>query len=62
MMNSRQDHTRALRPYHFALHLSGPLLHPGGAIFFGGRIVAMKMMMDWEMDLNLNLKKIFAVV
>ena len=41
-----------------ALYLSGPFMHPGGAISFGGRIVAMKMMMDWKMDL----KKAFAVV
>jgi hypothetical protein len=27
-------------------------MHPGGAVSFGGRITAMKMMMDWKIDLK----------
>ncbi len=34
------------------LYLSGPFQHPGGAVTLGGRATAMKMMMDWKMDLK----------
>jgi phytoene dehydrogenase-like protein len=35
-----------------ALYLAGPVQHPGGTVTFGGRATAMKMMMDWKMDLR----------
>ncbi|SEB61280.1 Phytoene dehydrogenase-related protein [Pseudomonas marginalis] len=35
-----------------AFYLTGPFMHPGGAVSFGGRITAMKMMMDWKIDLK----------
>lgn len=35
-----------------ALYLAGPAQHPGGTVTFGGRATAMKMMMDWKMDLG----------
>jgi phytoene dehydrogenase-like protein len=35
-----------------ALYLSGPFQHPGGTVTFGGRATALKMMMDWKMDLR----------
>lgn len=35
-----------------ALYLAGPQQHPGGTVTFGGRATAMKMMMDWKMDLK----------
>jgi phytoene dehydrogenase-like protein len=41
-----------------ALYLAGPFQHPGGTVTFGGRATAMKMMMDWKMDL----KKAFTVL
>lgn len=41
-----------------ALYLAGPQQHPGGTVTFGGRATAMRMMMDWKMDL----KKAFAVL
>lgn len=34
------------------LYLAGPTQHPGGTVTFGGRATAMKMMMDWKMDLK----------
>jgi phytoene dehydrogenase-like protein len=40
------------------LYLAGPQQHPGGTVTFGGRATAMKMMMDWKMDL----KKAFSVL
>ena len=39
-----------------ALYLTGPVQHPGGTVTFGGRATAMKMMMDWKMDLKQHLK------
>ncbi|MFA5633110.1 MAG: NAD(P)/FAD-dependent oxidoreductase [Porticoccaceae bacterium] len=33
-------------------YLSGPTQHPGGAVTLGGRATAMKMMMDWKLDLK----------
>jgi phytoene dehydrogenase-like protein len=41
-----------------ALYLVGPFMHPGGTVTFGGRAVAMKMMMDTKS----NLKKTFTVL
>jgi phytoene dehydrogenase-like protein len=41
-----------------ALYLVGPFQHPGGTVNFGGRATAMKMMMDWKVDL----KKAFTVL
>ncbi len=41
-----------------SLYLAGPAQHPGGTVTFGGRATAMKMMMDWKMDL----KKAFTVL
>ena len=41
-----------------SLYLVGPFMHPGGNVTFGGRAVAMKMMMDWKLDL----KKAFTVI
>ncbi|CAM2169661.1 NAD(P)/FAD-dependent oxidoreductase [Paraburkholderia sacchari] len=35
-----------------AFYLVGPFMHPGGTVNFGGRATAMRMMMDWKMDLN----------
>ena len=35
-----------------SLYLVGPFMHPGGTVTFGGRATAMKMMMDWKMDLH----------
>lgn len=35
-----------------SLYLVGPFMHPGGTVNFGGRATAMKMMMDWKMNLN----------
>ena len=35
-----------------SLYLVGPCMHPGGTVTFGGRATAMKMMMDWKMNLN----------
>jgi len=33
-------------------YLSGPFMHPGGGVTLGGRATAMRMMMDWKMDLK----------
>ena len=41
-----------------ALYLVGPTQHPGGTVTFGGRATAVKMMMDWKMDL----KQAFTVI
>jgi phytoene dehydrogenase-like protein len=35
-----------------AFYLVGPFMHPGGTVNFGGRATAMRMMMDWQMDLT----------
>lgn len=35
-----------------AFYLVGPFMSPGGTVNFGGRAVAMRMMMDAKMDLN----------
>jgi phytoene dehydrogenase-like protein len=35
-----------------AFYLVGPFMHPGGTVNFGGRATAMRMMMDWKMDLT----------
>jgi phytoene dehydrogenase-like protein len=40
-----------------AFYLCGPFMHPGGTVTLGGRATAMKMLMDWKMDL----KKAFTV-
>lgn len=34
------------------LYLAGPSQHPGGTVTFGGRATAMKMLMDWKLDLR----------
>lgn len=39
-----------------SLYLVGPSQHPGGSVTFGGRAVAVKMMMDWKMDLKKHFK------
>jgi phytoene dehydrogenase-like protein len=41
-----------------SLYLVGPFMHPGGTVTFGGRAVAMKMLMDKKE----NLKNAFAVL
>jgi hypothetical protein len=41
-----------------ALYLVGPFMHPGGTVTFGGRAVAMKMLMDSKA----NLKSAFTVL
>lgn len=33
-------------------YLAGPTQHPGGTVTLGGRATAMKMMMDWKIDLK----------
>lgn len=33
-------------------YLCGPFQHPGGSVTLGGRATAMKMMMDWKIDLR----------
>ena len=33
-------------------YLAGPSQHPGGTVTLGGRATAMKMMMDWKIDLR----------
>jgi phytoene dehydrogenase-like protein len=33
-------------------YLSGPFMHPGGGVTLGGRATAMRMLMDWKMDLK----------
>ncbi|MFA5523788.1 MAG: NAD(P)/FAD-dependent oxidoreductase [Tissierellales bacterium] len=33
-------------------YLAGPTQHPGGTVTLGGRATAMKMMMDWKLDLK----------
>lgn len=35
-----------------SLYLVGPFMHPGGTVNFGGRATAMRMMMDWKMNLS----------
>jgi phytoene dehydrogenase-like protein len=40
------------------LYLAGPFMHPGGTVTLGGRATAMKMLMDWKIDL----KKAFTVI
>lgn len=34
------------------LYLAGPCMHPGGTVTLGGRATAMKMLMDWKIDLK----------
>jgi phytoene dehydrogenase-like protein len=34
------------------LYLAGPFMHPGGTVTLGGRCTAMRMMMDWGMELR----------
>jgi len=41
-----------------AFYLAGPFMHPGGTVTLGGRATAMKMLMDWKVDL----KKAFTVI
>jgi phytoene dehydrogenase-like protein len=41
-----------------SLYLIGPFMHPGGTVTFGGRAVAMKLMMDQKADL----KRAFSVL
>ena len=33
-------------------YLCGPFMHPGGTVTLGGRATAMKMLMDWKVDLS----------
>ena len=33
-------------------YLAGPCFHPGGSVTLGGRATAMKMLMDWKIDLE----------
>lgn len=33
-------------------YLCGPFMHPGGSVTLGGRATAMKMLMDWKIDLR----------
>ena len=33
-------------------YLVGPFMHPGGTVTLGGRATAMKMVMDWKVDLE----------
>ncbi|MEC9359711.1 MAG: NAD(P)/FAD-dependent oxidoreductase [Pseudomonadota bacterium] len=35
-----------------SFYLCGCFMHPGGTVTLGGRATAMKMMMDWKMDLR----------
>lgn len=35
-----------------AFYLAGPSQHPGGTVTLGGRATAMKMLMDWKIDLK----------
>ena len=41
-----------------SLYLSGSTQHPGGTVLLGGRATAMKMMMDWKMDLRKAFKSL----
>jgi phytoene dehydrogenase-like protein len=33
-------------------YLTGPFMHPGGTVTLGGRATAMRMLMDWKIDLE----------
>ena len=33
-------------------YLVGPFMHPGGTVTLGGRATAVRMLMDWKMDLD----------
>ena len=33
-------------------YLAGPFMHPGGTVTLGGRATAMRMLMDWKIDLE----------
>ena len=33
-------------------YLVGPFMHPGGTVTLGGRATAMRMLMDWKIDLD----------
>jgi phytoene dehydrogenase-like protein len=35
-----------------SFYLAGPFMHPGGTVTLGGRATAMKMLMDWKIDLD----------
>ncbi|HKT71674.1 MAG TPA: NAD(P)/FAD-dependent oxidoreductase [Steroidobacteraceae bacterium] len=35
-----------------SFYLAGATQHPGGTVLLGGRATAMKMLMDWKVDLN----------
>lgn len=35
-----------------AFYLVGPFMHPGGTVTLGGRATAMRMLMDWKIDLD----------
>ena len=35
-----------------SFYLVGPFMHPGGTVTLGGRATAMKMLMDWKIDLE----------
>lgn len=35
-----------------SFYLAGPFMHPGGTVTLGGRATAMKMLMDWKVDLE----------
>ena len=35
-----------------SFYLVGPFMHPGGTVTLGGRATAMKMLMDWTIDLE----------
>lgn len=39
-------------------YLAGPTQHPGGTVTLGGRATAMKMLMDWKIDLRSAFKVI----
>lgn len=41
-----------------SFYLAGPTQHPGGTVTLGGRATAMKMMMDWKIDLRSAFKVI----
>ena len=41
-----------------SFYLAGPTQHPGGTVTLGGRATAMKMMMDWKVDLRSAFKSI----
>ncbi|HEX5805939.1 MAG TPA: NAD(P)/FAD-dependent oxidoreductase [Macromonas sp.] len=40
------------------LYLTGPFMHPGGTVTLGGRNTAMRMLMDWGVDLRTVFKSL----